>query len=79
MGGIIAHSVMGIEVGRKDSLNLFLHKSNFDILKNKIEKKARKGFRRKKKMPLTVARDKKNRKGKNSGGKRRKVRVEIRQ
>jgi hypothetical protein len=33
MGGIIAHSVTGIEHGMRNSLDLFVHESNSDVLK----------------------------------------------
>jgi hypothetical protein len=77
MGVIITHSILGIEVGTRNSLNLLIYKSNFDVLKNKIDKPARKEFG-KRKLPLMKARGKKN-KEKDGKDKRRKVRVEIRQ
>jgi hypothetical protein len=76
---LIAHYVTSIEVGARQSLNLLLLRSNFDILKNKIDKETRKRFGRKKKIPLTKVRDKKNKMEKDGRGKRRNVRMEIRQ
>jgi hypothetical protein len=43
MSGIITNSLTGIEVELRNSLNLFVNRRNFDILKNKMDKEARKG------------------------------------
>jgi predicted metal-dependent RNase len=69
---------MGIEIGIRNSLYLFVYKSNFDLLKNKIDKEARKEFERKKKMCLTNTGGKRNKKKNHDTGKKRKVREGIR-
>jgi hypothetical protein len=79
MDVIIGHSIIGIEVGTRNSFVQFIHKSNFVILKNKIDKEARKRCVRMRKMPLTKAGGKKNKTEKDDGWKRRKLTGGIRQ
>jgi hypothetical protein len=57
---IIAYSIIGIKVSTRNCLNWLSHKSNFIILKHKMDKKVREGFGRKRRMSLTKARGKKN-------------------
>jgi hypothetical protein len=79
MDRIIAHSITSIEVGARNILHLLVHKSNFDVLKNMMDKEAQKEFRRKRMISLTMVRDKKNKKKEDTERKRRKMRTVIRQ
>jgi hypothetical protein len=79
MDVIIGHFIIGIEVGTRNSFDQFIYKSNFVILKNEIDKEARKGFGRMSKIPLTKVRGKKNKIETDNKWKRRKVMGGIRQ